>query len=434
MKIKRQAFDEKGISLIMTIIAGMILSVLGYVTVSTVVMDSRTAAKSLQSTQAFWLAESGIELTYRWLQYQDPPPGGTDSFVHYNAEAAGAGTFTVTVDPDNGNPSTYLKTYKVTSVGKVDQTSRKIEIEMTTTTFNKYAYLTGDEGGIIWFNSGDLIEGPIHSNDQISIIGSPVFMGKVTSTAASFNQGWPFNPDFQDGYQLGVPPVIFPTQQDIVDNYWSENSNPPSLIIDARFGKKASIEFNANGTLTYNVWHWQGGNKIYDIHDAVANIEDLNGLIFVKGSVRVKGTLDGVVTLFATKNILITNDIRYEDSDSNGKPLPGADDMLGLISSQDVIVVDNSANRNDVVINAAILTLGNSFRVQNYSSGPPRGDLTIYGSLSQKVRGPVGTFSWWGTTGYEKDYHYDERFVDTPPPYYPSTGQYHFNYWKEVTD
>lgn len=434
MKMIKKIYDEKGLSLIMTIVGVMFLSIIGYVTVSTVVMDSLMGAKSLQSTQAFWLAEGGIELAYRWLQYQDPPPGGTDPFVQYNQQPAGAGTYTVTIDPDDGNPSTYLKTYKIISVGNVDNVVRKIEVEMETTTFNKYAYLTGNEGGTIWFNTGDLIEGPIHSNDQISIVGSPVFMGKVTSTASSFNQGWPFNPDFQDGYQLGVPPVIFPTQQDIMDNYWAENSNPPDLIIDARFGKKAKVVFKADGTLVYDVWHWEGGTKVYDIQNAVEVIDDLNGLIYVKGSVLVKGTVDGVVTLLATKNIKVINDIVYEMSDFNGKPLPGCDDMLGLISLKNVIIADNNPNANDVIINAAILTLGDSFRVQNYASGPPRGDLTIYGSLSQKVRGPVGTFSWWGTTGYEKDYHYDDRFVDTPPPYYPSTGQYHFNYWKEVTD
>jgi len=295
----------------MTIVVGMFLSILGYVTISAVVTDSQLGARSLHSSQAFWLAESGIELTYRWLQYQDPPPGGTAPFLHYNQQLAGAGTYTVTVDPDNGNPGTYLKKYKIISVGKVDKVVRKLEIEMQTTTFNKYAYLTGDEGGTIWFNTGDLIEGPIHSNDQISIVGSPVFKGKVTSTASSFNQGWPFNPDFQDGYQLGVPPVTFPTEQDIMDNYWAENSDPPDLIIDARFGKKADLEFKADGTLVYNVWHWVGSTKVYDIQNQVEVLANLNGFIWVKGTIKVKGTVDGVVTLFATKNIKITNDILY---------------------------------------------------------------------------------------------------------------------------
>jgi len=425
---------EEGLSLVMALVAGMFLSVIGYATVSTVVMDAKIGTRQLQATQAFWLAEGGIELAYRWLQYQDPPPSGTSPFEQYDNVPAGVGTYTVTIDPDDGNTSTYLKKYKLTSVGRVGDVARAIEIEMQVTTFNRYAYLTGNEGGTIWFNTGDLLEGPIHSNDQISIVGSPVFMGKVTSTASSFNQGNPFTPDFQDGFQLGVPPVIFPTLQDIVDNYWSMNNDPPSLVIDARFGRRSSIEFKPNGTLTYNVWHWHHGHKVYDIHNAVANVDDLNGIIYVKGSTHIKGTLDGVVTVITTDNIYISDDIVYLDSDANGVPNSGCDDMLGLISVDDVIVEDNSANANDVIIDAAILTLGDSFTVQNYAWGPPRGELTIHGSLSQKVRGPVGTFSWWGTTGYQKDYHYDPRFLDVPPPYYPSTGQYHYTYWKEVTE
>ncbi len=434
MKIRQLFSDEKGLSLIMAIVVGIILSIVGYVTISAVIVDSQISAQHLQSSQAFWLAESGIELAYRWLRYQDPPPGGITPFLKYDHQSAGAGTFTVTIDPDNNNTNTYLKKYKLISMGELDDVERKIEVAMEMTTFNKYAYLTGDEGGTIWFNTGDLIEGPIHSNDQISIVGSPVFMGKVTSTANSFNQGSPFNPDFQDGYQLGVPPVIFPTQQDLMDNYWAMNTDPPDLIIDARFGKDASIEFNSDGTLTYNVWHWSGGNKIYDIQNAVVNVADLNGLVYVKGDVRIKGTLNGVVTVVSTSNMIVTNDIVYQCSDANGIPLPGCDDILGLISLKNIIIRDNAPNRDDVIINASILTLDDSFTVQNYNSGSPRGDLTIWGSLSQKERGPVGTFSWWGTTGYEKDYHYDTRFISTPPPYFPVTGQYHFNYWKEVTD
>jgi cytoskeletal protein CcmA (bactofilin family) len=434
MKFFTTFSEEKGVSLIMTIAAGMFLSILGYITISAVIIDNRIAVSHLQSVQAFWIAESGIELAYRWLRFQEPPPGGTAPFVKYDHTSCGVGTYTVTIDPDDNNTTTYLKKYKLTSVGEVDNVLREIEVEMEMTTFNKYAYLTGNEGGTIWFNTGDVIEGPIHSNDQISIVGSPVFMGKVTSTANSFNQGSPFNPDFQEGYQLGVPPVIFPTQQDLIDNYWAQNTEPPQLVIDARFGKDASIDFNADGTLTYNVWHWEDSNKVYDIQDAVVNIATLNGLVYVKGDVRIKGTLDGVVTVVSTSNMYITDDIVYEMSDANGQPLPGSDDMLGLISLKNVIITDNTPNRDDVIINAAILTLDESFTVQNYDSGSERGQLTIWGSLSQKVRGPVGTFGWWGYTGYQKDYHYDNRFIDSPPPYYPSTGQYHYNYWKEVTD
>ncbi len=433
--MRRLITEQKGVSLIMAIVAGMFLSILGYVTVSMVIMDARASGAALQSTQAFWLAESGIELAYRWLRFEDPPPGGIAPFVKYNARQEGAGSFTVTIDPDDANAGTYLKKYKLTSVGDVGGITRTIEVAMQMTTFNKYAYLTGSEGGSIWFKGGDVIEGPIHSNDRLSIVQNPVFMGKVSSSANSFNKGNPFNPDFQDGYQLGVPPVIFPTEQDLMDNYWASNTNPPSVIIDARFGKDASIEFNPDGTFTYNIWHFnRRGRKVYDARNVVVNVADADGLVYVRGDVSVEGTLDGAVTVISTDDMTITDDVVYACADGSGRPSAGCDDVLGLISLKDMIVADNNSNGNDVKIDASILTLDNSFTVENYWSGYPRGKLTIWGSLSQKVRGPVGTFSWWGQTGYDKDYHYDTRFSDTPPPYFPVTGQYHYDYWKEVAN
>lgn len=426
---------EAGFSLVMAIVFGLMLSLLGFMVLSALVAENRSAMAHLQAVQAFWLAESGVELTHKWLRDQDPPPAGTEPFVHYDAQPAGAGTFTVIVDPEDQNNSSYIKKYRVVSVGQVADARRRLEIALEMVTFNKYAYLTGDEGGTIWFNTGDVIEGPLHSNDQISITGSPVFMGKVTSSDTAFNTQEPYDPDFQEGYQLGVPEVDFPSEEEILDNYWVINGADPELIIDAENDKHASLVFDGEGTFTYNVWHWEDGEKIYDIQDAVVAVEEVNGMIYVKGGVDIEGTLDGVVTVLATDNIYITNDVLYEMSDAEGQPLADCDDILGLIALKNIIVADNTANRDDVIIHAALLTLDTSFSVENYWQGAPRGDLTIWGSLSQKVRGPVGTFTWWGgSTGYKKDYHYDVRFVSSPPPYYPVTGQYNFVYWKELTD
>ncbi len=429
--------NERGVSLVLAIMTGLFLSILGYATISAVITDARSNASYLQSMRAFWLAESGAEVTRRWLRFQDPPPEGTDQFIHLDHVAAGLGTYTVTIDPDDGNASTYLKSYKILAVGDVGGVQRKIEIELKSTTFNYYAYMTGDEGGTIWFHGGDVIEGPTHSNDQISITQDPVFMGKLTSSASSFNEGSPFNPDFREGYQLDVPAIAFPTQQDIINNYWASNSEPPGLTIDATYGKHSSIVFNSDGTLTYNVWHYNWwGWRIYDILNETVSIASLNGMVWVDGDVRVEGTVDGDVSVVSTDDMYITDDVVYADSDADGKPNPNSDDLLGLISFKNIIVKDNFENRNDVVINAALLTLGNSFTVENYNWGSPRGHLTIWGSLSQKVRGPVGTFSWggWTSTGYDKDYHYDTRLAERPPPYFPVTGQYHFVYWKELTE
>jgi len=55
--------------------------------------------------------------------------------------------------------------------------------------------------------------------------------------------------------------------------------------------------------------------------------------------------------------------------------------------------------------------------VQNYDEGSSRGTLTVFGAIAQKFRGTVSTSSG-GTvsTGYAKNYQYDDRFRNTAPP------------------
>jgi hypothetical protein len=62
-----------------------------------------------------------------------------------------------------------------------------------------------------------------------------------------------------------------------------------------------------------------------------------------------------------------------------------------------------------------------------------KGSLHLLGGVIQKKRGPVGTFS--GTslvTGYNKDYKYDRRLADNPPPFFPTTGEYDLKSWQEI--
>jgi hypothetical protein len=80
------------------------------------------------------------------------------------------------------------------------------------------------------------------------------------------------------------------------------------------------------------------------------------------------------------------------------------------------------------------MALGNSYIVEKWYSGPPKGTLTTYGGIIQRERGPVGTFN--GSTGqklsgYSKDYNYDTRLMASPPPFYPTTGDYISLSWTE---
>ncbi len=88
---------------------------------------------------------------------------------------------------------------------------------------------------------------------------------------------------------------------------------------------------------------------------------------------------------------------------------------------------DPSNGGNGITIDAAILALNQSFVVNNYGDAGTEGNLTVYGSIQQYARGPVGTFN--GTslvTGYVKHYTWDPLLDFISPPSYlvPSTASW----------
>jgi hypothetical protein len=155
-----------------------------------------------------------------------------------------------------------------------------------------------------------------------------------------------------------------------------------------------------------------------------------NGALFVNnGTLNISGTLNGRLTAGASRNVNITSNIVYA---SDPQTDPNSDDTLGIISERD-IVVDDAAPHN-LEINACLMALNTSFYLENWSSCGAKGDLSVYGGIIQKERGPVGTFN--GSTGqkisgYSKDYSYDPRLASSPPPFMPTTGDYITLSWEE---
>jgi hypothetical protein len=144
-----------------------------------------------------------------------------------------------------------------------------------------------------------------------------------------------------------------------------------------------------------------------------------NGAIAGTGRVSVQGVIDGRVSIGSFTDVYVLDDLHYENRD-----VSTSDDVLGLIAEQNVVVVDNAANRTHCEIDGSVFARTNSFMAENYSTGSPRGQLRLHGSIVQKERGAVGMFHNGSTsvkTGYSKLYRYDKRLEDPNfrPPYYP---------------
>lgn len=175
------------------------------------------------------------------------------------------------------------------------------------------------------------------------------------------------------------------------------------------------------------------------------------GVIFVDGKVVVSGTVRGRLTLAASDNIIIGDDLVYENDPSENT----CEDMLGLFSGSNVIVADNALNAPqqppgstsyrtyddtpDENIHASILAL-NQFTVQNPGSGSTsaeacngvpwgRGCLNVTGGLIQDTRGIV---AYGSGTGNIKRYTHDTCAFTAPPPYFPSTGHFYRGRYYEV--
>jgi hypothetical protein len=148
--------------------------------------------------------------------------------------------------------------------------------------------------------------------------------------------------------------------------------------------------------------------------------------------VRVKGVLGGQLTIASADNMYIDDDIVYQ---TDPRVNPSSTDVLGLISEKNVYMATTTANMDsgDETVMAAVMALGESFGSEDYSNGPPRGKLKLYGGIIQKRRGAVGTFNGDNTvSGYEKAYDHDARLMDTPPPSFPTTGVMERLTWQEI--
>ena len=424
-------------------------------------LTTRRASKS----RAFYLAEGGLTRGMLWMEAQASLIEGTATVYPFGADpdTAGHGTYAVSIVPDPSNGTAERPKYTVVSEGAVNGHTRRLELRVGVGQFTDFLYFTDREHepgflAPVWFDSYDILDGPVFTNDQIGIHGDPTFMGHVMSAYGGpddptnnptflYYNGDQFNniesaagsnpphdePDFQNGFELGVSSVDYPDHN--LTNDIEALANLVGLVIGGTNEIELSRTDPVTGLPMYGyVSYRKAGDPWTDVE-----ISSINGLLYVSGSFSVSGVLDGELTIASNGSIWVTDDITYRDSDEDG-PNPYCDDMLGLISGTDVNIDMSEANMNDCVIHAAMVALDNCFRADQWNSGPLRGLLTVHGSIVQGYHGAVNTTTVVDgeeilLTGYATDYNYDWRLQEDSPPYFHEffgMGNYIRGKWREV--
>ena len=321
------------------------------------------------------------------------------------------------------------------------------------------------------FVSGS-INGPLYSNDQLSICGHPTFgrpntpsdqavfgitpstLSPTYSETAKCNDG----ADFVDGYQITNHPLTLPPgnsqlAQEASPGYLLQGTTCLELngsqIEYAQPGRGANLNVPScfssgltylpiNGTGAYPDSHVlyvdnAGGScpVTYDIDDPqyVGNNEC--------GTVYVFGHITGPLTIGAANDIVITNNLTYDTS--------GA--VLGLVADRYVRIyhpignqplgTNNSScsaastNANGTIsggitIQAMIMSLTRSFVADQFNCGNGKlGAIRLLGGIAEEFRGPVGDGAP-SNTGYTIDYTYDDRLRYLQPPHFinPVSGSW----------
>ena len=172
------------------------------------------------------------------------------------------------------------------------------------------------------------------------------------------------------------------------------------------------------------------------------------GVLFVDGRVGVSGTVRGRVTVASRNNMVVLTDLiqATNPATTSGSCTP-EDDMVGLISGENVLWADNalstplkrvgratrkdftpSPSRPDLPVHAVVLAL-RSIATERPSPVDGefinRGTVRQVGGRIQQRAGQGGTFNSAGQLhGYVSDISFNRCALTSPPPYFPTTRRW----------
>lgn len=400
---------DRGFALIFTLCTVLLIALIMGTFFIIASNDLSMAATACNTMRAYYVADAGMAKKFTELR-----SGNTSNLSETFTLATGnTGTYSVNVVLVQGG---VFATYRLDSTGTYKNINKTVKLTVRQISCARFAYLSNSEDLLywwgsrpIWFVTGDILRGPLHSNDQLNISGDPIFDGPVSSSASTinYNHGGPpdDNPDFRQTLTLGAPTIQLPTAADILNNIRTYSQQPQGLYLTGN----SAITLLPDGSVNVT-----NSDKGWNNHNM--SLPQNNSIFVENGYVDISGTLNGQLTVGTNRSIYIVNSILYQH-DPRTDPL--STDILGLVA-QNNVYVDANAPYN-IEIDAYIVALNTSFGVENYT-GPLKGVLTIYGGITQERRGPIGTFNSSTNekiSGYTKDYNYDTRLNSMAPVYFP---------------
>jgi len=189
-KMVKMLPSQKGIVLIAVIVFILILTIVGAAFLKLAGSEGVLAHREYCLGQSLYLAEAGVERSISYLESLSSPPGGTASFDPFSgSQTLSNGTYEVSIDPDDNNPTTAKKVYAIISTGRVGtpQIAKTVQVSAETVTVFSLALFGDDDVSL---------EGGFTSDGYNSTLGSyasqePTLDGNVGSNQNIFLEGTP---------------------------------------------------------------------------------------------------------------------------------------------------------------------------------------------------------------------------------------------------
>ncbi len=293
------------------------------------------------------------------------------------------------------------------------------------TSITEYFMFTNNSKGLFWV-TGCTLWGPTHDNSVMHTLGKPVFYGKMTA-----NKG--INPDpaskknkaeYHDGWEVGIDMTIPTDMTHLVNAATAGNGGAP-VNTKSIYNQVLSLEFLSNGKVVRQV----GASPKDTV--ALSTIAP-TGVVYSTADMRIKGTLDGQVTLYTTKNIWLDDDIVYKE---NPMIYPNSDDILGLVAKNNIYITDNVPNKYDINVHACMVMIDGGFEAQNWKTRPVGVEYFV-GSLAENASGVHGVANSKGSVikGFEQRMRYDPRLwggAFAPPNFVATPNTFRLASWWE---
>ena len=348
-----------------------------------------------------------------------------------------------------------------------------VQVILSPSRFSRFAFFSNSENGT-YFITGDTLTGPYHTNGSMYLSGVPVIKGSVTTGTGTVPGTLPNASgdtlkcnSYQSGVNIPMPTSLSQYSTAATKTFSNTDANSGDTYdVYLTFGVNSTTGTPTVSFYTSLYTKSSGTTRIPATGDSTVALSTFEsggqGVILVNnGDVHVQGTLDGDVTVIAQQgpgtsanasnsisaktpqknlfmadgsstpngNVIIEGNIKYN---TDPQTTPSSQDMLGLVADNSVAI--NTQTSQSLTIDAAVFARTGEFTYLNYNVGSTMGYLNLYGSISNNIRGPVGTFKA-GThtinTGYLKNYRYDSRLATMHPPSFPSTGTFDIVAWRE---